>query len=114
MLKKENRLKKRKEFGYIYRKGTKFFSKNMTLVKIKSKYENPRIGFSINAKIGKAVVRNKIKRRLRAIFREIVPQIKYCNLIIVAQTGIVDLDFTQLKNEVIYLLNKGKVLDENN
>ncbi len=110
MLKTQNRLKKRKEFAYIYRKGEKFSSKNLTLYKISSKYPNPKIGFSVSNKIGKAVVRNKVKRRLREIVRPLAPSIKKCNLIFVAKPTITELDFTALKNEVTQLLIKGNVL----
>lgn len=112
MLKVQNRLKKRKEFAYIYRKGEKSYSANLTLYKIYSKYPTPRIGFSVSNKIGKAVVRNKIKRQLREIMRNYVPQIKNCNLIIVAKPSITQIDFQTLKNEVTHILNKGKVISE--
>ena len=112
MLKKENRLKKRKEFKYIYKKGSKVYSKNTTLIKIDSKFAQPKIGFSVSNKIGKAVVRNKIKRQLRNIVSEVVKNIKFVNLIFVALPGIVDLDFKTLKKEVYSLLIKGKIINE--
>ena len=113
MLKKINRLKKRKEFAYIYKKGTRIYSPNLTLVKIDSKLPFCKIGFSVNNKIGKAVIRNKIKRRLREIIKPLIPQIKNCNLILVAKPNITELDFQQLKNETINLLKKGKIINEN-
>lgn len=110
MIKAQNRLKKRKEFAYIYRKGEKFFTPNLTLYKINSKYPNPKIGFSVNNKIGKAVVRNKVKRRLRAIIKDFLPEIKKCNLIFVAKPSIIKLEFSEMKTEVQQLLHKGKIL----
>lgn len=110
MLKTQNRLRKRKEFAYIYRKGEKFYSSNITLYKIGSKYSTPRIGVSVSNKIGKAVVRNKIKRQLREIVRQYVPEIKNCNLIFVAKTTITNTNFQTLQNEVRQILIKGKVI----
>ena len=111
MLKTQNRLKKRKEFAYIYRKGEKFHTANLTLIKIDSKYQTPRIGFSVSNKVGKAVVRNKVKRQLREIVRPLVPIIKNCNLIFVVKTTITETNFQELKNEVKQILIKGKVID---
>ncbi len=113
MLKIENRLKKRKEFAYIYKKGVKTYGQNITCYKVPSKYPTPRIGFSVSNKVGKAVVRNKVKRRMRAIVSEIVPQIKNCNIVFVAHPSIVNLEFDQIKNEIKSLLIKGKIIDEN-
>ncbi len=112
MLNAQNRLRKRKEFAYIYRKGEKFNTPNLTLYQVHSKYPTPRIGFSVSNKIGKAVVRNKIKRQLREIIRNYIPQIKHCNLILVAKPTITKIDFQSLKNEVGKILSKGKVLCE--
>lgn len=69
MLKKQNRLIKRKEFGYIHKHGKKVFSPYMTLVYIGTKLEQPRFGFVVSKKVGHAVVRNKIKRQLSEIVR---------------------------------------------
>ncbi len=111
MLKAQNRLRKRKEFAYIYRKGEKFNTANLTLLKIYSKYHTPRIGFSVSNKVGKAVTRNKIKRQLREIVRPLIPAIKNCNLIFVAKPTITETNFQELKNEVKQILSKGKVID---
>ena len=111
MLKKENRLKKRKEFGFIYKNGTRVFSKNITMVKIKSKYPIPRIGVSVSNKIGKAVVRNKIKRRMRAILFDYIKNIRNCNIIFVAQPNIVNITYQEMKNEIKYLLKKGSICE---
>jgi len=112
MLKAKNRLKKRKEFAYIYQKGEKYYTNNINLFKVYSKYPTPRIGFSVSNKIGKAVVRNKIKRQLREIVRPLVPRIKNCNLVFMAKPTITELSFIDLKNEVVKILIKGKVINE--
>ena len=111
MLQAKNRLKKRKEFAYIYRKGERFNTNNLTLLKIYSKYPTARIGFSVSNKIGKAVVRNKIKRQLREIVRPLVPAIKNCNLIFVAKPTITNTTFSELQKEVNQILIKGKILN---
>lgn len=112
MLKTQNRLKKRKEFNFLYRKGEKINSQNFTLVYIKSRYKICRIGISVNNKVGNAVVRNKIKRQLRAIFSKYINKITYKNLIIIAHPTVVELNFIQKQEEIKNLLVKGKILNE--
>ncbi len=106
MLKKENRLKKRKAFNYMYRNGVRFYSDNLIMIKTATKLPNSLIGFAVNNKIGNAVVRNKIKRRLRAIVAEQICNINRCNLIFVAKEGIGNVSYSDLENEVKKLLKK--------
>ena len=107
MLKKTNRLTKRKEFGYIYKKGTTTFSNFIGLYCVPTNKKIARIGFSINKKIGKAHTRNLVKRRLSEIIRDILPNINSkFNYIFVAREGIDKLSFEDLKGQVLYLLKK--------
>ena len=114
MLVKENRLTKRKEFGYIYKKGRSVYSKHLMLVYVPTKLKNIRVGFSVSKKVGKAHTRNLIKRRLRAIIQDLLKQnlIKTNNYIIVANSSIVELSFEELKNQVLYVLRKDGLLNE--
>ena len=110
MIKKENRLKKRKHFSYIFKNGSRISSKHITINYIKTKYKNHKIGFSVSKKIGNAVIRNKVKRRLKEIIRIEQHKInKNFNYIIVAREGIENIAYETTKKELINLL-KGKKL----
>ena len=107
MLKKTNRLTKRKEFGYIYKKGTTVYSNFISLYFVPTNKMIARIGFSISKKIGKAHIRNLVKRRLSEIVRDILPSINNnFNYIFVAREGIDKLAFEDLKGQVLYLIKK--------
>lgn len=58
----------------------------------------PRFGFTITKKIGNAVVRNKIRRRLRAALIEIAPSAAHAetDYVLVARKPAVDQDFRSL------------------
>ncbi len=113
MLPLNNRLKKRKEFAYIYRNGVKYNSKNLSLVCVQSKLSEPRVGLSVSNKVGKAVVRNKIKRQLREIIKLELNNLRiHQNFVLIAHPTIVECDFSKLKAEVTALLKKGNLLNE--
>ncbi|MBR4270359.1 MAG: ribonuclease P protein component [Clostridia bacterium] len=114
MLKRENRLTKRKEFNYVYRKGSKLNFGQITIYSIKSKFAFPRFGISVNNKVGNAVLRNKIKRRLRSILCEYVEKIMHKNIIVVAHNEVIDLDYQSLKQLVYKAFSKGKIINEIN
>ena len=84
MLAKQNRLKKRKEFSYIYKNGTFSACKILSIIYCKGYKKTSKIGFSVSSKIGDAVTRNKVKRKMREAMRSIVSRINnnynYINL----------------------------------
>lgn len=110
MLKQENRLIKRKEFGYIYKHGKYSFNNYLTLMYVPTKLKSPRIGFSINKKTGKAWLRNKLKRQLREITRSLINDLNPSfNYVFVTKPEIATLNFEEIKAAVNEVLNKAKL-----
>jgi len=68
MLKKENRLKKTKEIDLVFKKGRSEFSKILGFKYLKNNKGKNRFAIIIGKKVSKkAVERNKIKRKVKAI-----------------------------------------------
>ena len=106
MLNIKNRLKKKKEFSYIYKKGEPHYSKYLSMYVVPTKYDNVKVGFSISNKVGNSVVRHKVKRRLSEIVRCKLPLLPKYNYVFVAKMDIEKLSFDDLKKEVDYILAK--------
>lgn len=69
-MKKERRIRKNLEFQAIINE-KRFQANDYFVIYFRPKsQENNRIGISVGKKIGKAVLRNKIKRQIRAMLRE--------------------------------------------
>lgn len=109
MLKKRLRLKKNKEFTYIYRKGAKIKGRYFILYALKGSKEM-KIGFSLSKKVGNAVVRNLYKRRLHEIFKDLIPQMKLNNYVIVASPFIRDASYQELKEDILTTLEKSDLI----
>ena len=101
-----HRLRKNKEFNYIYKKGERVSTEHFTLFVLKSKFENYKIGFSVSKKLGKANKRNKLKRRLKEICRRYVKIPPYRNYVLLARNDAQNVDFIFLKEEVVKLFEK--------
>lgn len=111
MLKEINRLTKRKEFGYIYKHGKYSFNNYLTLMYVQTKLKNPRIGFSISKKTGKAWLRNKIKRQLREIVKNLIENLNpNYNYVFVTKPEISNLNFNEIKDALIDVVNKAKLM----
>lgn len=68
-LPKEKRLAKRREFLHVYETGRKLFSRYSVLFFSANDLPYSRIGITATRKIGKANVRNRLKRWTREIYR---------------------------------------------
>lgn len=68
-LRPHERFRKRKDFLHIYRKGSRYRGKGFILIYLSNNLPFSRMAVIVSKKIGNAVVRNRIKRRFRALFR---------------------------------------------
>ena len=70
--------------------------------------EAKRVGFTVTKKIGGAVVRNRMKRRLRAIAREILPARGFAGSdhVLIGRAGGIERDFDLLRQELTRALDK--------
>lgn len=102
----DHRLKKNSGFNYIYKKGEKVYTENLVLFAAKSKYENYKIGFSVNKKLGKANKRNLLKRRMKEVTRRYIQIPSFCNYVVLAKENASSLTFEELKMELTTLFEK--------
>jgi len=67
-----------------------------------------RVGFTVTKKIGGAVVRNRMKRRLRALARELLPAggLPGADHVLIGRSGGIERDFALLREEFSRALGK--------
>ena len=69
-MRKEARLKKRSDFVAVRRRGRWWSNSLLTLRVLPNDLDASRVGFLVGRRVGCAVVRNRVKRRLREIARQ--------------------------------------------
>ena len=67
-----------------------------------------RVGFTVTKKIGNAVVRNRMKRRFRALARETLPEhgIAGADHVLIGRAGGIERDYASLADELKRALGK--------
>ncbi len=95
------RLKSPQDFSVVYNQGKPHFGRYVVISVLPSNRSVTRVGFAVGKKVGNAVARNKVKRRLRAVVRSQSSQIPPgLDLIIGAKRNSVTASFQDLAEDV--------------
>ena len=103
MLARENRLISADDFRSTMRTGRKIASTHLvTYLKREPNHKDSRFGFVVAKSVGGAVSRNLVKRRLRAVAREILAELSptiSLSIVVRALEGAADASFEELKTQ---------------
>ncbi len=108
MLNKAYRLNKHGSYRFVYKNGTRLAEPDVVLIYTPAR--SVRVGFSVSNKVGKAVVRNKVKRRLRASVQNLIPTMRGCQAIVVANPTAAGKPYSVLDGELRNLLRRAELI----
>jgi len=97
---KAERLRRRPEFLQFNAGASKMHTQHFLLLWKDTDGCGTRVGFTVSKKVGNAVVRNSIKRRLREFYRQNKSLFLAADINIVAKKGAEVLDFHQISTEL--------------
>lgn len=97
---KGERLRKRPEFTQFNSDAQKMHTPHFLLLWKDREAPGTRVGFTVSKKVGNAVVRNSIKRRLREFYRQNKSLFMQADINIIAKKGAEVLDFHQVSTEL--------------
>lgn len=103
MLAKENRIRLDKEFDRVFKTSQSFYVKTLGIKVATNDLAYSRFGILISLKVSKkAVVRNKLRRQIRAIISQELPLMKPGkDVIIIVLPLILNKKFEEIKEELI-------------
>ena len=100
-------LKRNNDFRRLYAKGRSAVMPTMVIYARSNKSGENRVGFTVTVKLGHAVTRNRVRRRLREIYRLHEPMIaRGTDLVVVARGRAVTATYRQLETAFLSACKK--------
>lgn len=109
-MKRTYSLRKNSQFQYVYRRGKSAASKELVLLFVRG--SKTQVGFSVSKKVGKAVTRNRVKRRLREAFTPEIPKVKSGLYVFIAREAAAQAEYSSLVRSMQYLLRRQNLYRE--
>jgi ribonuclease P protein component len=107
---KRTRLTDSPEFERVYRQGAAYRGKLFSVHAFPNEFDTPRLGLSVSRKVGNAVTRNAVRRRLREVFYSALSEIPGSwDLVVSARPAAAEASLQELNLEFAASLRK---LDE--
>jgi len=105
---KIEKIKKNREFRFVYRKGNSINDENLVIYIFKRSDGHDKLGISVSKRVGKSVTRNRVRRLIyesyRSILKENVILKNGYSLIFIARSKSSDCTFAEIKRSVANLL----------
>ena len=96
------RIVRSSDYRTLYKTGRKVHSENFVLFGRANGVGHPRLGITVSRKIGNAVVRNRIKRMFREIFRRSFREIPgQLDVVVNAKSGCKGIGYPELRTEFL-------------
>lgn len=106
-------LKKSRDFDRVFRQGRSVVGPEMVLYVLRRPRPPRRVAFCVSKKLGTAVVRNRMRRRLREVYRrnreKLAPR---CDLILLARQAAERAPFPNLEKTFLGLAARAGILRE--
>ena len=99
----------KKQFNLVYNNGHSLADKMLVLRTLPNGLELSRYGFTVSRRVGSAVVRNRIKRLLREVLRQIPLQPGW-DMVFIARIPAATADYNEFGKSVGGLLSRAGIL----
>ena len=114
-MKKSFRVKREKDFKAIFKDGTSFANRKFVVYQLENQQNHFRVGLSVSKKLGNAVTRNQIKRRIRHILQSVKGSlIEHVDFVVIARKGVETLEYAEMEKNLLHVLKLSKIYQEGN
>lgn len=109
------KIHKNYDFRIVYNRG-KVFHNSLFVIYVwrnKKNFEINRIGISVSKKVGKSVVRNRVRRLVYEVYRLNLHRLRNgYDIVFIARNSAKNRNYIEIEKSVVSLLRKSFVIDE--
>jgi len=88
------------EFERVYRQGTAYRGRLFSVHAFPNEHGAPRLGLSVSRRVGNAVTRNAVRRKLREVFHSCISEVsENLDLVVSARPAAAEATFEELREE---------------
>jgi ribonuclease P protein component len=110
-MKNDRHLTKPEQFTSVYNYGSTLVDRFLVLKFKPNQLEYSRYGISVSKRVGKAVIRNRVKRILREILR-LSSLCRGWDIILIARSPAAGSEYWQLERSVINILSRANLVEK--
>ncbi len=104
-------LKKNREFLRVYQRGRVVAGRYCVLYFLSNEDNNTRVGISVSKKVGNSVVRHRLKRLYKEVFRLNYDSIKEgMDIVVIIRRKAISRDYHQCQSDFMGVLKKAGIL----
>ena len=111
-MRKSYRVKTEQDFQKVFQPGNSFANRKFVVYVLPKEQSHFRVGLSVGKKVGNAVSRNEVKRKIRAavysIKEEIDPELDF---IVIARPSVKGLTYDEVRSNLVHVLKLAKIID---
>lgn len=105
------RLTRAIDFKRVRRSGRSYAHPLVVILVTPGETENSRIGIITGRSVGKAVKRNRIKRQVKEILRNLLPGFtKNVDIVVICREAVQGASFDEIKNALMQLLERAEII----
>ena len=114
-MKKSYRVKKEKDFKALFDAGHSVANRKFVVYQLENQQNHFRVGLSVSKKLGNAVTRNQIKRRIRHILQSVKGSlVEHVDFVVIARKGVETLEYAEMEKNLLHVLKLSKIYQEGN
>ena len=114
-MRKSFRVKKEKDFNAIFQEGKSVANRKFVVYRLENSEQHFRVGLSVSKKLGNAVTRNQIKRRIRHVLIAHKDQIiENLDFVVIARKGVEEMNYTEIEKNLLHVLRLANIYQEGN
>jgi len=104
-------LKKNKDFQNVYKNGISFANRYLVMYVLKNGTEHNRLGISVSKKVGNSVVRHRITRLIREVYRLREDTFNSgLDVVVIARVSAKDISWYQVESSLLHLANLHSIM----